>query len=361
MAQNTEHYNLVKPDYTDPADVSQLNDNMDTIDGILWQLANAGADDELLAKVQEILDKIGETDDTGGSTVAGTVMAKLNNIQANTDGLDDNLAYLNSTIDSENPVALDILMTQLLYGTVFEYSSPGTYSLLIPANVSKIRVTACGGGGGGAAKLLGSGESCGGGGGGAAIVNQEYDVVPQSTLSITIGKGGAAATGYPNTQDFIGGTGESTIIDSFVTLPGGHGGQCANIENGVGGGGIAGGAGGGAGGNGYVVTNSSTHSAGTGTNGISGTGGAGGIYPALHYYSNRQPTLGGGGGGSLGNGGAGQSIAQTMSQIRYAPSGGSAGSRGGGGGGGATVTGASIGNGFAGGNGYAKIELIITP
>lgn len=80
MAENTEHYNLVKPDYADAADVSQLNDNMDTIDGILWQLANAGADEELLKKVQEILDKIGETADTGGSTTLGSVMAKLNEI-----------------------------------------------------------------------------------------------------------------------------------------------------------------------------------------------------------------------------------------------------------------------------------------
>lgn len=80
MATNTEHYNLVKPDYTDAADVAQLNDNMDIIDSILWQLANAGADEELLKKVQEILDKIGETDDTGGSTTLGSVMAKLNEI-----------------------------------------------------------------------------------------------------------------------------------------------------------------------------------------------------------------------------------------------------------------------------------------
>lgn len=80
MATNTEHYNLVKPDYADAADVAQLNDNMDIIDSILWQLANAGADEELLKKVQEILDKIGETDDTGGSTTLGSVMAKLNEI-----------------------------------------------------------------------------------------------------------------------------------------------------------------------------------------------------------------------------------------------------------------------------------------
>ena len=80
MAQNTEHYNLVKPDYTDAADVAQLNENMDIIDRILWQLANAGGDEEILNLLRQIIALIGETADTGGSTTLGSVMAKLNEI-----------------------------------------------------------------------------------------------------------------------------------------------------------------------------------------------------------------------------------------------------------------------------------------
>ena len=78
MAQNTEHYNLVKPDYTDAADVAQLNENMDIIDRILWQLANAGGDEEILNLLRQIIALIGETADTGGSATLGSVMAKLN-------------------------------------------------------------------------------------------------------------------------------------------------------------------------------------------------------------------------------------------------------------------------------------------
>ena len=78
MAQNTEHYNLVKPDYADAADVGQLNGNMDIIDDLIWQLANAGGDEEILNLLRQIIALIGETADTGGSTTLGSVMAKLN-------------------------------------------------------------------------------------------------------------------------------------------------------------------------------------------------------------------------------------------------------------------------------------------
>ena len=80
MATNTEHYNLVKPDYTDAADVEQLNGNMDIIDDLIWQLANAGGDEEILNLLRQIIALIGETADTGGSTTLGSVMAKINQL-----------------------------------------------------------------------------------------------------------------------------------------------------------------------------------------------------------------------------------------------------------------------------------------
>ena len=290
--------------------------------------------------LDEINTTIGDTGDTGGSTVAGTVMAKLNNIQANTDGLADNLAYLNSTIDSENPVALDVLMTQLLYGTVFEYSSPGNYSLLIPANVSKIKVTACGGGGAGGGDIhRGANPRAGGGGGGAAIVDQEYTVTPQSTLNITVGAGGKGDYGV---RDTYAASGTATVIGNLVTLAGGQGGYQTTNQS-VDTGGAAGGAGGGKGGN-AATNNSNTATAGQ--NGISGTGGQ----PSAPR--NGVDRSGGGGGGSLGNGGFGGYDGNRSGEAGN-------GNRGGGGGGvgceGYTRAGAN------GGNGYVKIELIITP
>ena len=326
MAQNTEHYNLVKPDYTDPADVSQLNDNMDTIDGILWQLANAGADDELLTKVQEILDKIGETDDTGGSTVAGTVMAKLNTL------IDQDDVQSNK---------LNTVLTILGSG-VAEYTSPGNYQLEIPAGITKIKVTACGGGGGGGDKASGRSGCGGGGGGGAAIVNQEYTLegTAATQLNITVGSGGSRNN-----------NGGATVIGNLVTLAGGKAGSGNSGSNVQASGGAAGGTGGGAGGYGKAGEGISVTSQ-AGTNGVSGTGGSG-----RTANSDGNNAAGGGGGGSLGNGGAGAFIVGDRSDIAEAVKG----SRGGGGGGGAY---AYISSGWgsasklaaSGGSGYVKIE-----
>ena len=40
MATNTAHYNIIKPDYTDPVDVQILDDNYDLIDNTLYGKAN---------------------------------------------------------------------------------------------------------------------------------------------------------------------------------------------------------------------------------------------------------------------------------------------------------------------------------
>ena len=329
MAQNTEHYNLVKPDYTDPADVSQLNDNMDTIDGILWQLANAGADDELLAKVQEILDKIGETDDTGGSTVAGTVMAKLNK---------------NLSQNESNSADLE-LIKQILGSGSQEWQEPGTYSFQVPAGITKLTITACGGGGGGCKPTLDYGTIGnpddgvgGGGGGGAAISAQEYTVTPGETISITVGTGGGANT-----------NGTATVIGSLVTLPGGVAGSKVIDEYNVQApGGAAGGTGGGAGGYGIMKENESI----TGQAGFPGVVGAGGTAPTVNTMYGYTGKSAGGGGGSLGNGGNGAG-AQGSSRKADATNG----NRGGGGGGGVILrSGGHYLEPGVGGNGYVRIE-----
>ena len=332
MAQNTEHYNLVKPDYTDPADVSQLNDNMDTIDGILWQLANAGADDELLAKVQEILDKIGETDDTGGSTVAGTVMAKLNDV---------------IDMSESDSTKMDTII-QLLGSGVQEWKEPGSYQFQIPTTITKLKITACGGGGGGANGA--SSTAGGGGGGGAAIVDQEFSVTPNEIIEITVGAGGA---GIESTIVGDGFDGQATVIGGLITLPGGKGGINGyhnSSDNKTGLGGDAGGAGGGKGGNGvwYDEGDKSTNPSSAGQNGIQGTGGSGTTPQGSTTRAGRG--AGGGGGGSLGNGTAGKNAAQFNVKNKA--------TRGGGGGGagyGYYQSQNKYGKGDDGGDGYVKI------
>lgn len=278
----------------------------------------------------------------------------------NTD-IESNFKLVNSTIGTSNPVPLDTMLTQLLYGTTFEYSNPGTYQLLIPANVNKIKVTACGGGGAG---ILTKPDSkikscCGGGGGAAAILNQEYSVTPQSSLKIIVGTGGVAGKNYDTLENSSGKDGTPTIIEGIVTLAGGKGAKASSDMQATSGltksFGQSGGSGGGNGGRGAVMLKDNIVSALTsekGQDGILGKGGIGGLCPDK-FREGSYNCCGGGGGGSLGNGGNGAAKNQTVT----------AGTKGGGGGG--ALHEASGGSGWTsqaanGGNGYVKIELIIT-
>ncbi len=333
MAEKTEHYNLVKPDYADAADVEQINSNMDTIDGILWQLANAGADEELLKKVQEILDKIGETADTGGSYVSGSVMSKLNNIIIG-----------NETNEAKIDTVLTILGTK-----VTEYLEAGIYNLELPTGLTKIKVTACGAGGGGAGTS--SAGSAGGGGGGEAISEQEYDVTDISSLTITVGAGGKGGTSSSLGQN-NGKSGGSTVIGNLVTLRGGNGGTFTNGGIGIGATAVGNG---GSGGNGVYIAKGSTisgNSSAAGSSGLQGEGGKGVVAYSTNT-SNSSASAGGGGGGSIGLGGNGQNALGN----------GSTPTKGGGGGGGAhglTSTSMEYINGINGADGYVKIEWSVT-
>lgn len=335
MATNTEHYNLVKPDYADAADVAQLNDNMDIIDSILWQLANAGADEELLKKVQEILDKIGETADTDGSTTLGSVFAKLNNIISG---------------NETNETKIDTVI-KLLGSGVQEWKEPGTYQFKVPETITKIKVTACGAGGGGAggSTIYKSKKGSGGGGGGAdAVVDKEYSVTPGSILQVTIGKGGAGGQAGENGKD-----GTATVIGEIVTLAGGKGGVFQLEGDGIGG--EPGGSGGGRGGKGkFIIYSSGTGILGkadNGENSVSGKGGIGASAAKSQVDEYEKISSGGGGGASLGDGGNG--AGRTSSDAVQSSSPGKMGS-GGGAGGYTNKSDTSIQPGKAGGNGYAK-------
>jgi len=102
---------------------------------------------------------------------------------------------------------------------------PGDYELIIPAGISKIRVTACAAGGDGGDSIAFS-SSCfrnGGGGSGAEyIYRQLYNVSPGQVLSIAVGA-------YNRWS-------RNTVISGCVTLRPGNAGSPANInDNGAGG------------------------------------------------------------------------------------------------------------------------------
>jgi len=72
-----------------------------------------------------------------------------------------------------------------------EFTTPGTYTFIVPANVESISMVAVGGGGGGAQIS----DDGGGGGGGALAYSNNVSVTPGESLTIVVGTGGAPGDG----------------------------------------------------------------------------------------------------------------------------------------------------------------------
>ena len=94
-----------------------------------------------------------------------------------------------STVDSKVTTGL---------GGVQVFTSNGTF--VVPSNVKKIWITACGGGCGGM-----DGSSGKGGSGGDWIYRKTYSVSPNQSIPITVGAGGAG-----------GNSGGSTVVGMAV-------------------------------------------------------------------------------------------------------------------------------------------------
>ena len=98
-----------------------------------------------------------------------------------------------------------------------EFTSPGTYSFVVPANVESISMVAVGGGGGGAQAIaLGAG-----GGGGALAYNNNVAVTPGETLTVVVSTGGSPGDGAGSaggTSSVTRSSVASQIYDSFETV-----------------------------------------------------------------------------------------------------------------------------------------------
>jgi hypothetical protein len=210
-----------------------------------------------------------------------------------------------------------------------------------------------GGGGGGS-------DMGGGGGGGGVIYNSSYTVTRGSTITVTVGNGGAGAVA--GVGQARGTNGDNSVFGSLTAIGGGGGASCHDRStspagNGGSGGGASGGGtlpSGGTGGGGYgggirgLGTSGQGYDGGTGfyawyPGGGGGAGGAGSSGPNIPnggpglLFSSMSPYyFGGGGGGSA-----------------YSVSPGGNGGIGGGGGGaiGTTTGGAGLNNGSPGGGG----------
>jgi len=244
--------------------------------------------------------------------------------------------------------------------TTVTFTTPGSYTWVVPSGITSLNVTVTGGGGG-AGKLAAGGP-------GGIVTNPNWPVLPGQTVPIVVGGGGDGANaGY----GAGGGGGASSLnVESAWVIAGGGGGGAGAVTpagGGYGGGGAGCGFNGadglfdpiGRGGTGGVNGIGGIGGAGAGTgsaagaNGGNGYGGAGGWGPnGSAWYSapgsgvgngtggnggtyflflfGRMDGGGGGGGGGYGGGGGGGSGQGTFSI------GGGFGCDGGGGGGGYT-------------------------
>jgi hypothetical protein len=178
------------------------------------------------------------------------------------------------------------------------FSTAGTYSFVVPNNVTSLTAVAIGAGGGGGGASSAATSSAGGGGGGALSYSNTISVTPGETLTVVVGSGGSSGS----TSGTAGSAGGDSYIRRSST-------DLLLAKGGSGGGGNTGSssAGGGAGGDSASGVGDTKNSGGAGgaraTNdrggggggaaGYSGTGGAGG-------FSTTNPTAGAGGGGGGG-------------------------------------------------------------
>lgn len=190
--------------------------------------------------------------------------------------------------------------------TVVTFTTVGSTTWTVPANVSTVEVLVVGGGGGGGS------EHGGGGGGGGVVYQAAYAVTPGASIPVTVGGGGAGGTySATNGGGGDGVTGSNSIFGSLVAFGGGGGTAYKNSASYNAAVGKNGGSGGGGGPSnpGFVQGNTTTPWGSTGLQslggeGVLGQGSNGGIGGFPSIGGNYTGGGGGGAGGPGGNSGA---------------------------------------------------------
>lgn len=99
-------------------------------------------------------------------------------------------------------------------GTPMVNTGSGTFNFVVPAGITKVKVTVVGGGGGSGGS---SGSEGGAGGGGGAAIEIISGLTPGGTVSVTVGGGGTAGTSSPTN----GGAGGTSSFGAFCSATGG--------------------------------------------------------------------------------------------------------------------------------------------
>lgn len=275
-------------------------------------------------------------DNFGKATLSRTLVADLT-----TEGNENIIIELRTGSISGPIVATATTVTVIDSSTTpvgqIAYTTPGSYSWVVPPGVLSICAVIVGAGGSGAHGGNGA-EQAGGGGGGLRYINN-FAVTPGETLTAVVGAGGTSPA--VTTSGNTGGT--SQLLKTSNILVQAFGGSGATYVNGSNAGGSGGsgsttGAGpfGGTigGGNGGVggSTTGNANGGGGGAGGYSGNGGAGqndgGTFGSLNQGTGGA-AAGGATGGTIGGAGGGVGILGQSTSGTSASAGGSSGTNGG--------------------------------
>ena len=117
-------------------------------------------------------------------------------------------------------------VVRIKYGsTSLEYSTPGTYTTVVPAGVTTLTEVVCISGGGSGHKDSSGDDEGGGGGGGAYAYDRNIPVTPGATLTVVVGAGGATRTSHGSNN------GGPSYVKSSSDVDGVDPGPWANWQN----------------------------------------------------------------------------------------------------------------------------------
>lgn len=168
----------------------------------------------------------------------------------------------------------DLFFVNFVFSQTQTYSTPGTYTFVVPAGVTSITVSAWGAGGAGGG-VTGGNPRAGGGGEGGSFVKGTITVIPGTLYTVVVGSNGVGSTGN-GTAGGASSFGGSSVFNAI----GGAGGNAGITGSTFGAGGAA----------------TNTGNVATGTSTVSFYGGNGGTATSASTASS------GGGGGSAGAG-----------------------------------------------------------
>jgi hypothetical protein len=172
------------------------------------------------------------------------------------------------------------------------FTNVGTTTWTVPSGVTSVQVLVLAGGGGGGGASGGRVYTCGGGGGaGGVVYNASYTVIPNTTITVTVGNGGNGGNGYA-----LGSNGGNSVFGSITATGGGGGGSGGNSEGSTG---LNGGSGGGGGGR---TVSTTLYYGGTGVTEQGYWGGSGRSNDICCVYT--EVASGGGGGAGVPGGNA---------------------------------------------------------